>query len=231
MPRTPSLRTLCALPLLIPGALAHMQMQEPSPLRDPHSNRTSEPKDYNILTPLHPDGSDFACKGYQWDTPLTTVATYHAGKTYPLRLMGGATHGGGSCQISLSCDYTHFNVIKSMEGNCPIEKEYEFTIPEDVPTVEKCLLAWTWFNKIGNREMYMNCAVVDLISASSFSSSARQRASTKFSSTAVAQAALSRYPDLYVANLKGVNDCATKETVNAVFDNPGSDVVFSDGLS
>ncbi|KAL5440757.1 hypothetical protein PMIN07_000898 [Paraphaeosphaeria minitans] len=230
MPRHTSLRTLCALPLLIPGALAHMQMQEPSPLRDPHSNRTAEPKDYNILTPLHPDGSDFACKGYQWNTPLTTVAQYQAGKTYPLRLMGGATHGGGSCQISLSCDYTHFNVIKSMEGNCPIEKEYEFTIPNDVPTAEKCLLAWTWFNKIGNREMYMNCAVVDLIGASS-SSSPRQRTSTKASSAAVAQAALSLYPDLYVANLKSVNDCATKETVDVVFDNPGSDVVYGDGLS
>jgi hypothetical protein len=144
MPRHETLRTLCALPLLIPVALAHMQMQEPSPLRDPHSNRTAEPKDYNILTPLHADGSDFACKSYQWNTPLTSVATYQAGKTYPLRLMGGATHGGGSCQVSLSCDYTHFNVIKSMEGNCPMTKEYDFTIPDDVPTAEKCLLAWTW---------------------------------------------------------------------------------------
>jgi hypothetical protein len=86
------------------------------------------------------------------------------------------------------------------------------------------------FNKIGNREMYMNCAVVDLVGASSFSSS-RQRASTEASSAAVAQAALSRYPDLYVANLKGVNDCVTRETTDVIFDNPGADVVYGDGLS
>ncbi|KAJ4356117.1 uncharacterized protein N0V89_004145 [Didymosphaeria variabile] len=91
-----------------------------------------------------------------------------------------------------------------------------------------------WFNKIGNREMYMNCAVVDLVNSASTSSS-RQRnsaSSTKSSSSAaVAQAALSRYPDLYVANLKSVNDCATKETVDVMFDKPGADVLYGDGLS
>lgn len=121
-----------------------MQMADPSPLRDPHSNRTDEPKDYNILTPLHSDGSDFTCKGYQWNTPLTSVATYEAGQTYEMKLRGGATHGGGSCQISLSCDNgIHFKVLKSIMGGCPIEDTYEFRIPEDVQTA-KCLLAWTW---------------------------------------------------------------------------------------
>lgn len=136
--------SLCTLSLLLPGALSHMQMSEPSPLRDPHSNRSKEPKDYNILTPLHPDGSDFACKLYQFNTPLVSVATYEAGQTYPLKLLGSASHGGGSCQVSLSCDGRNFNVIKSIEGNCPLQKEYEFTIPPDVPTASQCLLAWTW---------------------------------------------------------------------------------------
>lgn len=138
------LRTLCALPILFPGALSHMQMLEPSPLRDPHSNRAAEPKDYNILTPLKPDGSDFTCKGYQWNTPLTSVAKYEAGGTYPLILKGGATHGGGSCQVSLSCDNgVHFKVLKSIIGGCPETKEYEFTIPAFAETAQ-CLLAWTW---------------------------------------------------------------------------------------
>lgn len=159
MARHSRLRTLCTLPLLLTGALSHLQMEEPSPLRDPHSNRSAEPKDYNILTPLHSDGSDFACKLYQFNTPLTTVATYYAGKTYPLKLRGGATHGGGSCQVSLSCDYETFKVIKSMEGNCPIAMEYEFTIPIDVPTQSKCLLAWTWLViqiSITNKKQYMS---------------------------------------------------------------------------
>ncbi|KAJ4297967.1 hypothetical protein N0V90_005866 [Kalmusia sp. IMI 367209] len=214
----------------------HSFMSEPSPLRDPHSNRTSEPKDYNILTPLHPDGSDFACKLYQYNTPLTSVATYEAGQTYQMKLMGGATHGGGSCQVSLSCDLgQHFNVIKSIEGNCPIQKEYEFTIPEDAQTANQCLLAWTWFNKIGNREMYMNCAVVDIVGASSSARkiaghSGAAGASTVDTSNAAAQAVLARYPKLFVANLKGVNDCTTKETVDVVFDDPGTDVEYGDGI-
>lgn len=138
------LRVLRTFPLLVPLVASHMQMIIPSPLRDPHSNRTSEPKDYNILTPLHSDGSDFACKLYQYNTPLTSVATYRAGQTYPLRLQGGATHGGGSCQISMSCDYERFKVVKSMEGDCPVQKEWSFTVPEGVATRDKCLLAWTW---------------------------------------------------------------------------------------
>lgn len=121
-----------------------MQMVTPSPLRDPSSNRASEPKDYNILTPLKSDGSDFACKGYQWNTPLVSVTTYKAGGTYPLVLKGGATHGGGSCQISLSCDNgIHFKVIKSITGGCPLKKEYKFNIPAYAESAQ-CLLAWSW---------------------------------------------------------------------------------------
>lgn len=122
-----------------------MQMSDPSPLRDPHSKRTAEPKDYNILTPLKPDGSDFTCKGYQWNTPLVSVTTYQAGETYEMSLLGSATHGGGSCQISLSCDNgLNFKVIKSLIGGCPLKDTYEFTIPEEVQTAQ-CLLGWTWY--------------------------------------------------------------------------------------
>jgi hypothetical protein len=119
-------------------------MEEPSPLRDPHSNRTKEPKDYNILTPLKQDGSDFPCKGYQWNTPLTPVRTYEAGGSYEMRLKGGSTHGGGSCQIGLSYDNgLHFKVLESMIGGCPTQKEYNFTIP-DFAESGSALVAWTW---------------------------------------------------------------------------------------
>lgn len=122
-----------------------MQMESPSPLRDPHSTRAQEPKDYNILNPLKPDGSDFTCKGYQWNTPLTPVATYSTGESYTLRLKGGATHGGGSCQVSLSCDNgVTFRVLKSIIGGCPITKQYNFTVP-DYAQSGRCLLGWTWY--------------------------------------------------------------------------------------
>lgn len=139
------LRLLCALSLLLSGALSHMQMSDPSPLRDPHADRENEPKDYNILTPLRSDGSDFTCKGYQWNTLLTSVASYTAGQTYELKLKGSATHGGGSCQISLSCDNgVNFKVLRSIVGGCPQQDSYDFTIPENCETAT-CLLAWTWY--------------------------------------------------------------------------------------
>ena len=132
---------LSALPL----ALAHMQMSSPSPLRDPLADRPNEPKDYNILSPLNADGSNFACKGYHLNTPLTTVATYAAGSKQTLRLKGSATHSGGSCQISLSCDGgSNFNVIKSIMGGCPLSDSYDFKVPSDIPAAKQCLLAWTW---------------------------------------------------------------------------------------
>jgi hypothetical protein len=133
---------LSALPL----ALAHMQMSSPSPLRDPHADRPNEPKDYDILNPLKSDGSNFACKGYHLNTPLTTVATYEAGSSQTLKLRGNARHGGGSCQISLSCDRGEtFYVIKSMVGGCPLKDSYKFNIPKEIPAAKKCLLAWTWW--------------------------------------------------------------------------------------
>jgi hypothetical protein len=138
---------LCAMCTTIQ---AHMQLLHPSPFRDPHANRANEPKDYDILKPLHADGSDFACKGYHLNTPWTPVATYEAGGTYKMQLGGSATHGGGSCQLSLSFDGgDEFRVIKSMEGGCPEQKEYNFTVPAELSTGVKGtkttgLFAWTW---------------------------------------------------------------------------------------
>lgn len=82
--------------------------------------------------------------------------------------------------------------------------------------------------------MYMACAVVNLVSSSDAASLhiAADAASTKQPSNAnLAQAALSLLPDMYVANLKGINDCITEEMTNVVFDDPGKDVVYGDGLS
>ncbi|PVH99898.1 lytic polysaccharide monooxygenase, partial [Periconia macrospinosa] len=220
----PSLPLLPLL-LLLPTALSHMQLIDPSPLRDPHSNR--EPKDYNMLSPLKADGSDFTCKGYQWNTPLTPVATYHAGEQYNITLKGGATHGGGSCQISLSCDNgLHFKVLQSIVGECPLKNSYAFRIPESVESAI-CLLSWTWFNKVGNREMYMNCAVVNIVGATG---SKKKFLDDRDSSASSAQARLSHLPDMFVANLKSINDCTTKETVDVNFDDPGRSVNYGDGM-
>jgi hypothetical protein len=73
-------------PSTLPLTLARMQIFMPSPLRDPHADRTNEPKNYYILQLLHADGSDFACKDWHLNTLWTTVATYEAGGTYDMTL-------------------------------------------------------------------------------------------------------------------------------------------------
>src|SRR5690242_10993872 len=107
--------------------------------------------------------------------------------------------------------------------------------------------------------MYMNCAVVDIqpnklgkavqkddddsddedsedTSKSDYSgpnpkSDSNNNRRDTVVTYAKAQAALSSYPDLFVANLAKINDCKTKETVDVVFGNPGKDVTYEDNES
>lgn len=45
---------------------------------------------------------------------------------------------------------------------CPLSLAYDVPIPSDVPSMKKALFAWTWFNKVGNREVrvFTNCLLV-----------------------------------------------------------------------
>ncbi|KAK2809323.1 hypothetical protein FQN50_003965 [Emmonsiellopsis sp. PD_5] len=156
---TPSI--LLALSAAAGTALAHIEMTQPPAFRSRYGP-DKENIDYSNTSPLLADGSNFPCKGYHLDNPTSgPVATYAAGSTNTLKLTGTATHGGGSCQLSLSYDNGKtFKVIKSIIGGCPSDKkEYEFMVPESAPE-GNALFAWTWFNLVGNREMYMNCARV-----------------------------------------------------------------------
>lgn len=147
--------------LLASTATAHMQMSQPYPIRSPLNPNATGQVDYSYTNPLDPSGSDYPCKGYADDT-FVSQATYQPGQQYEMELAGSATHEGGSCQLSLTYDRGKtFKVIESMLGTCPIPKKYNFTVPSDAPSGQ-ALLAWTWFNKIGNREMYMNCAMVTI---------------------------------------------------------------------
>lgn len=75
-------------------------------------------------------------------------------------------------------------------------------IPSSAPSGE-ALFGWTWFNTAGNREMYMNCAVVTVTGGGSGLSG----------------------PSPFVANA-GVNQCATIEGIETVFPNPGDSVSY-----
>ncbi|OBT64131.1 hypothetical protein VE03_06281 [Pseudogymnoascus sp. 23342-1-I1] len=197
-------------------ANAHIKMTTPKPFGA--SSLTNDP--------LLGDGSDFPCKQsggiYDAEGASNTMAL---GSTQPLNFVGSAVHGGGSCQISVTYDEkpvkdSVWKVIHSIEGGCPaqgvegnlgggpdtpVPDDYSFSIPDSLPT-GKAVLAWTWFNKVGNREMYMNCAPIDITGRNS--KSKRETA------------AYDALPDMFIANID--NGCGTKEGVDLQFPSPGN---------
>ena len=216
-----SLSALCNILLLLPPALAHMEMIWPYALRssyNPDKNYTNI--DYSMTDPLLADGSNFPCKGYQNDAS-SPVAAFAAGRTYNMSLAGTITHGGGSCQLSLSYDSgATFRVIKSMIGGCPLITTYDFTIPTYAPS-GSAFLAWTWQNLDGDREFYMNCAAVQILSPPTRRRQSRRQVGGSWDSL----------PYLWKANLVDVNDCATVEGEETVYPNPGPDAVYGAGVS
>ncbi|KAF2271403.1 uncharacterized protein EI97DRAFT_428292 [Westerdykella ornata] len=180
---------------MVPAAYAHMILSNPKPYGKPTSS------------PLKPDGSDFPCQNVEYT--VNTMNHYKAGEQgINLEFDGGAAHMGGSCQLALSTNMTPnksdtWKVIYSIEGGCPLSA-IPFTIPKEVPNGEFSM-AVTWFNHIGNREMYMNCAPVTISGGSNDS------------------AAFDKLPDLALANIafgEGAN-CKTTEGFDYTFDNPG----------
>ncbi|KAK3304648.1 uncharacterized protein B0T15DRAFT_249721 [Chaetomium strumarium] len=213
-----------ALAVLLAGsqlAAAHMEISFPPPFRskfNPHATNV----DYTNTAPLAADGSNYPCKGYHSDLGTAagaSTATFAAGSQHNFTVVGGAPHGGGSCQVSLSYDKGKtFTVIQSIEGGCPLSSSYDFTIPADAPAGD-AIWAWTWNNQIGNREFYMNCAAVTITGGSS-KREVEEKAEEKRAS-----AAFSSRPQVFVANLG--NGCSVPEGIDVQYPNPGPDKVAS----
>ncbi|RDA92353.1 hypothetical protein CP533_4390 [Ophiocordyceps camponoti-saundersi (nom. inval.)] len=175
-------------------------------------------------SPLAADGSDFPCKQRNGVYDMSGGSNvYKQGSTQQLEFRGSAVHGGGSCQVSMTTDLkpnknSVWKVIKSIEGGCPAKNQggnmgggagadtpyrYDYTIHNEIPA-GNYTLAWTWFNKIGNREMYMNCAPVTVTGSGG---------SSGF---------LQSLPDMFVANVG--NGCGVPDSKDVRFPNPGKDV-------
>ncbi|RYP29892.1 hypothetical protein DL767_006491 [Monosporascus sp. MG133] len=211
-------KTLAAAGLLA-VANAHMLMKNPVPF--PSQNLFS----YGGNGPLKEDGSNFPCKYAGPDTYANGEANvYPQGSKQKLQTIGQAVHGGGSCQISITYDTAPtkdsvWKVIHSIEGGCPARNaagnagddasavapdEYEFTIPDNIPT-GKGVIAWSWINRIGNREFYMNCGAVEI------------------TGNGGDQAAYDALPDMAVINL-GSDELEPEGFKDVKFANPGKSV-------
>ncbi|KAJ1976226.1 hypothetical protein H4R34_004061 [Dimargaris verticillata] len=142
-----------------------MAMEQPCPRYSANPKCPPPPRgasvDYSIKSPIGgPDGIiQPLCKYSQpYDRP---VATYEAGTSIPVKFMaGGASHGGGHCQFSVSYDGGQtYAALRTILNNCFSEGlHYDIPIPANAPPSEHVIFAWTWVNAVGNREFYMNCA-------------------------------------------------------------------------
>ncbi|KZL82073.1 glycoside hydrolase [Colletotrichum incanum] len=204
-------------------ASAHMKMSSPVPYGASSLDNS----------PLDASGSDFPCKQRSGVYEAEGASNVYAqGASGSLAFIGSAVHGGGSCQVSITYDAkpdknSVWKVIKSIEGGCPAKNaagnlgdnanqanqdKYDFQIPDDMPAGNGTI-AWTWFNKVGNREMYMNCGPVTITGSEG------------------SQESYSALPDMFVANLASINDCAVPEGTDVQFPNAGKSVdVFGTAL-
>ncbi|KAH0842004.1 DNA-directed RNA polymerase [Fonsecaea pedrosoi] len=214
---------LAALAFLAAAADAHMIMKTPVPYGKSSLNNS----------PLLADGSDFPCKqrsGVYDAEGASNVAAI--GEPQTLSFLGSAVHGGGSCQVSLTTDLqptknSKWMVIKSIEGGCPASvagnlpadpsgtgaSTFQFSVPDGISPGDYTL-SWTWYNKVGNREIYQNCAPFTVTAAKK----KRYAPAPKTSKRATS------FPDLFVCNLPSINDCSTVEGFDYHFPDPGADV-------
>ena len=219
---------------------AHMKLATPKPYGASSLNNS----------PLDASGSDFPCKQrpgvYDADGASNTMPI---GAPQTLSFIGSAVHGGGSCQISLTKDQkptksSKWMVIHSIEGGCPASAagnlpedpngngaaKFTYTIPNSIDAGQYTL-AWTWFNKIGNREMYMNCAPVTVTGGSKKRDTDSE---DYFNATEVSSDELfgkrdTSFPDMFTANIG--NGCKTVDSKDLKFPNPGSSLETGPGAS
>ena len=209
--------------LLAKAVFSHIMMRSPVPYGK-SSLRNG---------PLLHDGSDFPCKQrlgvYEAEGANNVL---EIGQPNDLIFVGGATHNGGSCQVSLTTDLaptknSKWMVIKSIEGGCPAPagigncgtlatdtcaSTFQYTIPEGIAP-GKYTIAWSWINHTGNREFYMNCGPATIVQAKK----------KRYNPNAIVRRQTS-FPEMFVANIPSINDCTTPEDHDYAYPNPGEQI-------
>lgn len=181
--------------------------------------------------PLYADGSDYPCRASAYN--VVTENMMAVGEPQELAFIGTAVHGGGSCQISITSDRaptkdTKWSVLKSIEGGCvadttgnldgsdrsaPNPYTFSFTLPDDVEPGQYTM-AYTWHNRIGAREMYMDCAPITVTAGSN---------SKRSENATLTRRSLDSYPDIFIANING---CQTTEGKDIRYPCPGETIEY-----
>lgn len=125
----------------------------------------------------------------------------------------------GSCPAQASANLNtidHDNEGRPIGPSCTSDtqteclKDFKWQLPKGMKN-GNATLAWTWFNNIGNREMYMNCAPISISGGSD--------------DTTVYDA----LPEMFVANIPG--ECSTNILGGVLgFPNPGAYVTYGEAV-
>lgn len=205
--------------LFVRWGSAHMRLDVPEPYG----------KDTLDNSPIDPSGLEFPCKLRAGVYDVKKMNYWTAGQAQTIKFLGSAVHGGGSCQFSITTDdeptqWSRWKVIHSVVGGCPatadgnlagdanarVADTFEISLPPQIPD-GRYTFAWTWFNRMGRREMYMNCAPI------SVSGGGRD------------PAFLDTLPDMFIANLQKAG-CDTPENFDFPFPSPGASVTTARNL-
>ncbi|GAB7361163.1 hypothetical protein MBLNU230_g1196t1 [Neophaeotheca triangularis] len=204
---------LAAVLALLHVSTAHLIMDYPVPM-GLDSLDNSPLADAKPGTPE----SDFPCKQRPGVYDLSIMNNFKVDDPIKLNFTGSASHGGGTCQIAVSMDkqpdyQSTWKIIQVFEGGCPVSSagndgtdEFSFKIPNGFPNGE-ATLSWTWYNRVGNREFYMNCAAITVTGGADDG-----------------QAYYNSLPDLYVVNLP-TTECKSVESNCQKIPHPGQFVL------
>ncbi|KAJ1956536.1 hypothetical protein GGI12_005282 [Dipsacomyces acuminosporus] len=179
-----SVSYIASLATLVAAAAAHVSMVSPCVRYTPFCSTCPQlpagaSVDTNINAPIgtHEKVNQPLCK---FTTPYSKpAAQWTAGSTVTVEFNPhAAVHGGGHCQFSLSYDGGKTFVVIHDElrycftggpsgSNSAANLAYSIPLPNNLPSGDHVIFAWSWNNAIGNREYYMNCADVSIKGAGS----------------------------------------------------------------
>ncbi|ORX66636.1 hypothetical protein DL89DRAFT_205660, partial [Linderina pennispora] len=169
--------------ILAAAASAHMQINYPCPRFSPHCATTpvlppGESLNYNLASPIGSGGDILAPLCHSQTAWPQVNEKWTAGQSITVKFaQGGAAHGGGHCEFSLSYDGGKTFVVIHQElkycfvgsassSNTANTLSYTFNLPSDLPGTDHAVFAWSWVNAVGNREFYMDCADVSISGSS-----------------------------------------------------------------
>ncbi|ORX66637.1 hypothetical protein DL89DRAFT_270165 [Linderina pennispora] len=160
-----------------------MQINYPCPRFSPHCATTpvlppGESLNYNLASPIGSGGDILAPLCHSQTAWPQVNEKWTAGQSITVKFaQGGAAHGGGHCEFSLSYDGGKTFVVIHQElkycfvgsassSNTANTLSYTFNLPSDLPGTDHAVFAWSWVNAVGNREFYMDCADVSISGSS-----------------------------------------------------------------